>query len=308
MRRTFILAVVGLALGAGCKTDYDEPGFRKAIEQAYAEAHPGWTILRKKDQRTWFHRGAQLDELDVAELFAAYKASGKAGSDYLADWTEAARTAYEAQRRTLEEAGDDVVPLIKSEKWVQYRDLGAIGPARRRAELRPWREAVTPGVFVVLGVPEGTLGVREASMAEMEASKTDDEAWLKRAIANLRGKLSGEVILEDGSYGGVPVELHGQLKAFDLNNGEGVSGLILDPTFRKAMLSKFGLDELGAAVPIRDVLIVFDPNDFVAVKPARNRAHQLYDTQNHPGFRGLLRFDAESIHILEPAEGPERRR
>jgi hypothetical protein len=66
------------------------------------------------------------------------------------------------------------------------------------------------------------------------------------------------------------------------------------------MLAQFNLTELGAAVPIRNVLVVFDPTSFVTTKPIRARTHQLYDTQNHPGFRGLLRFDENGVGVLEP--------
>ena len=299
------MAVAALLALAACSSDYDADRFRKAVEQAYAEAHPGWTILRKKAGTTYFHRGDQIDALDVDALFAEYEASGQSGSAFVRAWTERSRAAYEALRRTLDEAREDVLPLLKSAKWIRYQDLGAIGPARRLPELRPFRHEVTEGLFVVLGIPEDRLGIRVASMAEVERSGEAGEVWVERATRNLAAAVEDEVLDEDGAYRGVGVDVKGRLKAFDLVNARGVSGLLLDPAFRAAMLDRFAMEELGAAVPIRDVLIVFDPDDFVAVKPARNRAHQLYDTQNHPGFRGLLKFDAERIGVLEPPR-PER--
>lgn len=316
--RVHLLLLTGLAVANGCKTDYDEAGFRKAIERAYGEAHPGWTIFRKKGDLTWFHRGDQVDELDVGALFAEYRSSGLSGTDFVTEWREAAVERDKARRRTLEEAEEDVIPILKSAKWVEYQDLGAIGPRRRLPEIRPWRQELTPGVYVVLGVPEEKLGFRFVSIAEVERTGRDGSAWLEQATSNLVRRVHAEALRpagEEGSdaagapsraYEGVGVEVKGRLKAFDLVNVDGISGMILDRGFRKAMLDKFGLDELGAAVPIRNVLIVFDPNDFVAVKPARNRAHQLYDTQNHPGFRGLLRFDEDGIGVLEPGDPPKR--
>lgn len=292
-----------LALGLGaCRTDYDEGGFRKAIEEAYADAHPGWTILRKKGSSTWFHRGDQVDELDVATLWVTYKASGQSGGDFVDGWMATAQAEDAARRKTLDEAKALVIPIIKSAKWVQYQDLGAIGPKRKLPEIRPWRQEITGGVFVVLGIPEEKLGYRIASIAEVERSADGAEVWLARAIANLGKKTRDEGRDEDGAWRGVDIEIKGNLKAFDLANVDGISGMLLDESFRSAMLEKFARDELGAAAPIRNVLIIFDPDDFVAVKPARNRAHQLYDTQNHPGFRGLLKFDAAGIGVLEPGD------
>lgn len=304
MHRRALYLALGLFLAA-CKTDYDEVGFRKAIERAYAEAHPGWTIFKRKGPSTWFHRGDQLDELAVSDLFAEYRASGVSGTDFISDWVKEERAKDNARRRTLKEAVDEVIPILKSEKWVQYQDLGAIGPKRRLPEIRPWRVLLTQGVYIVLGVPEEKLGYRFASIAEVEGSSLDAEAWVKKATENLVRRVRAEALEKDGSYDGVSVEVRGTLKAFDLANVDGVSALILDPSFRKEMLEKFGRDELGAAVPIRKVLIIFEPDDFIAVKPARNRAHQLYDTQNHPGFRGLLKFDEAGIGILEPGDPPQ---
>lgn len=297
------LTTLGLILAlAACKQDYDEPGFRRVIEAAYAEAHPGWTVYRKKDGSTWFRRGDQLDELQVGMLFEDYRQSGQSGTDFVQGWTENERAADLARRRTLEQAADDVIPIIKSAKWVQYQDLGAIGPARKLPEIRPWRYELTAGVFVVLGVPEEKLGFRFASMAEVERSKMSGDTWLKRATENLVRRVQGEAVDEAGDYRGVDVEVKDKLQVFDLANVDGVSALVLDRDFRKAMLTKFELDELGAAAPIRNVLLIFDPNEFIAVKPVRVRAHKLYDTQNHPGFRGLLKFDEEGIGILEPGD------
>ena len=286
--------------GASCQSEYDEPRFREAIETAYREAHPGWAILRRDAGATWFHRGDQVDELRVSDLFSAYRASHQSGAEFVRAWKAEAASAYASLRRRLGEAEDLVIPIIKSEKWVQYQDLGAIGPQRKRAELRPWRTEIAPGVFAVLGVPEDKLGFRFASMAEVDGSDRSGTEWLRRATQNLVQTAQDRAYSPNEGYLGVDIEVKQKLMAFDLENVDGISGLVLDRGFREAMLEKFGRSELGAAVPIRNVLIVFRPDDFVAVKPARNRARQLYDTQNHPGFRGLRSFDAEGLGVLEP--------
>ena len=48
------------------------------------------------------------------------------------------------------------------------------------------------------------------------------------------------------------------------------------------------------------MLILFDPDEFTATKPVRARAHQLYDSQNHPAFRGLLLLEPDRVTVLEP--------
>jgi hypothetical protein len=132
-------------------------------------------------------------------------------------------------------------------------------------------------------------------------SKDSVEVWLDRAVQNLRSR----VATSTGS------EIRGgnnRLLVYDLSGNENISALIFDPSFRQKMLEKFGRDELGAAAPIRNVLVIFDQGELTAVKPVRARAHQLYDTQNHPAFRGLLKFDKTSISILEPAKPEEKKK
>ena len=99
---------------------------RRVLERSYREAHPGWTVHRRQEGRTWFVRGDQLDELDVPALFAEYQASGQSGTDWVAAWLEAAKAEDASRHRTLEEAQDEVIPLLKSAKWIEIQDLGAI--------------------------------------------------------------------------------------------------------------------------------------------------------------------------------------
>lgn len=287
-------------LQPGCQSEYkSEKAFRRALEDAYVDVHPGWRIRGRDEGKTYFVRMDQLDDIDVSNLWSQYQATADR-TEFLARWKAEKKREYDALRRNLSDHAKDVFPLLKSEKWVRRRDLGAIGPARKIAKIRPWRHELIPGVFVVLGLEEGKRGVRYASMAEVEATDLDHEAWVRRATENLQRILKPEV-MQDEAYSGVEMKISGQLRALDLVNATGVSGLLLQPSFRKAMLDRFEAEELGAAVPIRDVLIVFRLGDFTILKPVRNRTIRLHDTQNHPAFRGLLKFDAERIAVLEPA-------
>ncbi len=275
-----------------CEDALDERSFRKKAEETYAEAHAGWTIYRKDKNTTTFSRGDQIDVLNVTNLYAEYRSSGKGGSTFLEAWGQQQAAESAARRRTLEQAKDSLVPILKSGTWIRVQDLGAIGPARIREKIRPWRKEVAPELYVILGVPEEKLGYRFASMEEVTTSPQNAEVWLEQAIKNLVARL--------GEPQGSEVKSEaGRLLALDLDNIDGISAAILDRGYRKKLLDKFELSEVGAAVPIRNVLILFDPTDFVAVKPVRARTHQLYDTQNHPGFRGLLKFDLERIGVME---------
>ena len=296
------LVAVGLvaALGA-CEGELDQRGFARRAERAYIEVHPGWTIIRRREGTTMFARGDQQDTLRISELYLKYKESGQSASVFFSEWTAARQKEAEARRRTLVQAEDDVIPVIKGGDWVRVQDLGAIGPPRIRDKIRPWRKSIANDVFVVLGVPEEQLGYRFVSVEEMGESGREEDEWVTRAVANLMrqlGKTDGRAMYasKDDS----------KLLVLDMKNEDGVSGLVLDVAFRRRMLERFNLPELGAAVPIRNVLIIFDPADFVTVKPIRARTHQLYDTQNHPGFRGLLRFDKDLVSVLEPAN-PKRK-
>jgi len=295
MAKVGLLAILLLAL-TGCEGKLDENRFRRRAEKAYMEVHAGWTIIKRDIGDTTFVRGDQIDKLDVKALFAQYQQSKKTPTDFFDGWTAEQRKIADARRRTLEEAKAEVIPIIKSGSWINVQDLGAIGPERMRDQIRPWRKKITDDVFVVLGVPEEKLGYRFASISEVTESKDGEKVWVDHAVANVVAKAGTSTGAETMTGN------DGRLLAMDFANIDGVSALILDPRFRQSMLAKFNLTELGAAVPIRNVLIVFDPKDFVTQKPIAARAHKLYDTQNHPGFRGLLRFDRDSITVLQPAK------
>jgi hypothetical protein len=295
MAKVGLLAILSLSLLA-CEGKLDENRFRRRAEKAYMEVHAGWTIIKRDIGDTTFVRGDQIDRLDVKALFQQYEASKQTPTQFFDAWMAEQRRISEERKRTLEEAKADVIPIVKSGSWINVQDLGAIGPERMRDQIRPWRKKITDDVFVVLGVPEEKLGYRFASIAEVTESKDGEKVWLDLAVANVvakAGTSTGAVAMTGND---------GRLLALDFANVDGVSALILDPRFRQSMLAKFNLTELGAAVPIRNVLIVFDPKDFITIKPIAARTHKLYDTQNHPGFRGLLRFDRDSISVLQPAK------
>ncbi|MGF1508497.1 MAG: hypothetical protein ACFB9M_03230 [Myxococcota bacterium] len=285
---------VCFATPLGCLADLDESAFRRRAEAAYGEAHPGFTIHRREEGRTLFVRADQVDELDVEALWTEYQASGQSSHVFFREWVQAEKREAERRKRTLSQAASDLIPVLKSGRWVRAQDLGAIGPERTRKRIRPWRRAVTDGLYVVLGVPEEGVGVRYASIHEVESSTVAEGDWLDRAVANMENDLTladqgEEVRDEDGVF-----------LVCELPHEPHVSSLLLSPAFRRRLLERTGLPSLGVAAPIRSVLILFNPNRFTAMKPVRARAHQLYDTQNPPTFRGLLRLDTDSIHILEP--------
>jgi hypothetical protein len=287
---------------AACDAELDEESFRRAAEKAYAEVHPGWTIYRREEGATVFVRGDQLDRLEVDALWARYEGSGLGGRSFFSEWKEEARREVEARKRTLAEARRTVIPLLKSDGWVRVQDLAAIGPERIQKDIRPWRREVTDGLFVVLGVPEEKLGLRIASIREVETSTVHDvDGWVQQAIGNLERQIP---LARDA---GVEVRRDdGLLLAVDLPNADGVSGLILSQGFREHILKRFNKPSIGAAAPLRNVLILFEPEEFTAKKPVRARAHQLYDTQNHPAFRGLLLLEPDRITVLEPGRPAEK--
>ncbi|MCC7381863.1 MAG: hypothetical protein IT384_08545 [Deltaproteobacteria bacterium] len=294
--------LLALALGTGlsaCEQPLTPDLFQKRAERTYAEVNAGFGVARRDGARSVMVRGDQLFALETEPLFSEYRASGRSASSWFDAWKEKLEADSKARRRSLAQAKGQVIPVIKSGAWIRVQDLGAIGPKSIQDQIRPWRKEITDDVYAVLGVPEMLLGYRLVTIQEVETSSVSAEEWLRRAVVNL----VREVSTATGS-----VELKrddGRPMVLDLPNKDGVAGLILDKGFRRTMLSKFGLGSLGAAVPNRDVLIVFDPEDFVTIKPIRARTHQLYDERNHPGFRGLLRFDEEHVSVLEPSRPTE---
>lgn len=290
------LAIAAVLFVIGCESKLDEERFRRKAEEAYTDVHPGWTIYRRDADTTVFVRGDQLDRLEVGALWAEFQASDQGGGAFFSAWKESARADLEARKRTLAQARRTVLPILKSDSWVRVQDLAAIGPERIQKDIRPWRKEVTDGLFVVLGVPEEKLGYRIASIAEVETSTVHDEAgWIEQAVTNLEAKIDLD------RDPGVEVRRDdGHLLAVDLPNIDGVSGLVLSADFRKRILKRFNQPSIGAAAPLRNVLILFDPDEFTATKPVRARAHQLYDSQNHPAFRGLLLLEPDRVTVLEP--------
>lgn len=297
--RTLLTVILAGALGVGalgCETKHDEKSFRKAAEEAYREVNAGWMIEKRTPAETIFVRGDQLDRLPVADLFKAYQDSKQSGGDFFDAWKAEQTKLIEARRRTVEQAKDEIIPILKSGSWVKVQDLGAIGPARMRDQIRPWRKEVATDLYVVLGVPEAKLGYRLASVEEMNAVEGGQDAWLDRAVKNLVR------IVGTSTSGGAALEnAQGGLRVLDMPNTDGVSGLILDRGFRVKILEMFNQPSLGVAAPNRNVLIFFEAEDFTTTKPVRARTHQLYDTQNHPAFRGLLKIEKDAVSVMEAA-------
>ena len=290
-------ACCALAAVGGCSTEYDEVSFRKAIEGAYVEAHPGWTVSRTTDVHTVFNNDDQTDVLEVARLYAEYRASGFSGRAFIQNWLLAERAEDQARRRSLAASKDEVVPILKSQKWIQFQDLGAVNSPDN---MRPWRKSVTKDVYVVLGVPED-VGVRFTSIDEVQRAGDVSFDWVERATQNLMRRLKPELTRQEG-FRGKSYDGQNGLGAFEFAPVDGVSALILHPDFRASLLQMFGEETLGAAVPLRKTLIVFNLKDLDIVGAVRRKTHALYDTGKHPAFRGLLRFDPKAISVLEPAD------
>ena len=295
LRTTLAIATCAVVV-ASCDQPLSPDVFQREVEETYVEAHPGFSVARRDGRKSVFVRGDQLYTIDTQPLFEEYKASKRSSSAWFDTWREKLDSEAKARRRSLDDSKDTVIPVLKSGAWIRAQDMGAIGPRSVQDKIRPWRKPLAEDVVILLAVPEELLGYRYVNIEEVEKSPTSSDEWVTRAVSNLVKQI-------DTSTGAVELRREdGRLMVLDLPNVDGVSGLILDPAFRKRMLEKFpGAASLGAAIPNRDVLIVFDTEDFVTVKPIRARTHQLYDERNHPGFRGLLRFDAEKITVLEPA-------
>jgi hypothetical protein len=296
-----VLLVLAIAVSStACERELDPESFKRAAEKAYIETHPGWGIVRRDSGVTTFVRGDQVDTLDVGKLYEEYRASKKPGSEWLEGWSKRAEEEAKARKRTLDQAKNVVIPIVKSGSWIRVQDLGAIGPKNLQDRIRPWRKEMASDVYALLGVPEEGLGFRFASIEEVKELPEGEQAYFDRAIANLRAKVGTSTASEMNTS-------DGRLMIYDLSGYESISGMIFDPQFRAKMFDRFQKDELGASAPIRDVLIIFDTAEFTATRPIRARTHQLYDTQNHPGFRGLIRFDRAGLSVLEAAN-PEQKK
>ncbi len=291
-----LLLILGAALGGvACDAELDESLFQRRVEKTFSEVNAGFGIARRRGPISDMVRGDQIYSIDTERLYAEYEAGGKKTSSFF-DALEARLSAEaKARRQTLAQAESTLIPIVKSGTWLKVQDLGAIGPKRIQDQIRPWRKEIATDVYVLLGVPEDLLGFRYASLADMEtASEKTPDAWLETAISNLARAVGT-------STGSELRGRDGRLLVYSLLEIDGISAALLDAGFRRRMLALFSAEELGAAIPNRDVLIVFDAVDVAARKPIRARTHELYEARNHPGFRGLLRFDASSISILESA-------
>ena len=293
--RVSILAIA-LSLLPACEAELDEPAFARRAERTYLDIHPGWIVVRRIESGTVFARGDQQDILPIADLYAEYQKGHLRASAFFDAYVRAQKELADQRRRSLEQAKADVIPILKGAAWVRAQDLEAVGSPRERAKIRPWRQPISSDMFVILGIAEGRIGYRFASIDEVGTSTVGAAAWLTRAVRNLSakvGKSEGRASNHSGAKR--------KLRAVEFEDVDGVSALVLDPGFRKRMLDRFGLPELGAAVPARNILIVFDPSDFETVRAAQAHARGLYETRNHPGLRVLLRFDHDDVSVLAPA-------
>ena len=289
----YLLCVVAFA-SVACESELDPKMFQRRAEKIFTEVNPGFGIVKRKQMTTIFVRGDQFYYLELAAEYVQYEAEGRKTSAFLDKFRARLQKEADGRKQTLASAESKILPFIKSGSWVDAQDLGAIGSARVRDKIRPWRKKVAEDVYVLLGIPEELLGYRYASIEEMKESKKDAEVWLETGVRNLvqSVKTSTPTPLESSE---------GKLMVLDYSAVEHVGAFFLDRQTRKDWLERFDLTELGVSVPNRDVLIIFDPSDFVTVKPIRFRTHQLYDNRNHPGFRGLIRIDEDTISMMEPA-------
>ncbi|MBI4821943.1 MAG: hypothetical protein HY791_37140 [Deltaproteobacteria bacterium] len=282
-------------VASGCQPPLDANLFQKRAEKIFVDVNPGFGIARREGMKTTFVRGDQVFALDAGPAFAEYQAKKQPASDFFEAWQRRLEDEAKGRKRSLEQAAADIVPIIKSGKWINVQDLGAIGPKSLQDQIRPWRKKVAEDVFVLMGVPEPLLGYRYVSLHEINESKKPDSEWLDRSIANLAARI--------GTSTGAELRADdGRLLVIDYAGTEGAAALILDKGFRSRVLAAFNKTEVGAAIPNRDVLVLFDHEDFVAVKPVRARAHQMYQERNHPAFRGLLRISADGLAIFEAAD------
>ena len=291
--RQLFLALLVLSICA-CESELNKEMFQRRAEKIFTEVNPGFRIIKRKGMLTIFVRGDQFYELNLAEPFIEYEAKGKKTKPFLTAFRTKLESEAQSRKQTLDSASDKLIPIIKSGSWINSQDLGAIGSTKVRRKIRPWRKKVAEDVYALIGIPEELLGFRYASIEEVEDSKTDSEIWLKQSISNL--------VKQVGSSTGTTLDsAEGKLMVLDFSAVDGVAALILDAKTRVRWLQQFDLPELGVSIANRDVLIFFDPTDFVTIKPIRARTHQLYDHRNHPGFRGLLRIDRDTISVMEPA-------
>ncbi len=295
-----LAATLALALlVVGCARTLDEKELQRAAEKLFVEVNTGFSVAKREPGKSRLVRGDQVYTLDVAALHDGYLASKQSGGDFLDDYRARLVAEAAARRVTVDKAGARLWPYVKGGVWVRAQDMGAIGPPSVQQQLRPWRQPLAEDVFVVLGVSEALFGTRYLTQAELATSPTSGEKWVEAAVKNLAAAV-------DTATGSVELRAaDGRLLVLDMPNLDGVSGLVLDRGFREKMLARFGLPSLGASVPNRDVLILFDPDDVSTRRPVRARTHQLHDERNHPGFRGLLRLSREGLAVLEPAH-PEK--
>jgi hypothetical protein len=294
----FAFAVTGIC---ACESELDQQMFQRRAEKIFTEVNPGFGIIKRRKTSTVFVRGDQFYELQIASAYMEYEAGGKKTSAFLDSFRNQLAEEASKRKQTLDSASKELIPFIKSGSWINAQDLGAIGPKKIRRKVRPWRKKIAEDVYVLIGIPEELLGYRYASMEEVEESKTEAKVWLQQSITNLVKDVgtSTATILRSST---------GNLMVLDFSAVDNVAALILDPASRLKWLKRFDLTELGVSIANRDVLIVFDPADFVTIKPIRARTYELYDNRNHPGFRGLLRIDRDTISMMEPAYPKKKKR
>ena len=208
-------------------------------------------------------------------------------------------------RQTLRAGAGRVVPLLKPQAVIAAIDLGAIGPKRVVAMRRPWRKEVVPGLYAVLAVREPGQPDRLWTEHQIASSTVPPEAWLTRAVSNLERRLGAtprrELRDAEGRLSVVELGAAGDRAATSsAAAAENTSALLLSERLRTHWLDRFGVEELGVAVPSRDAVVLFRADDALARKPVRARVRVPDSPKALPVFRGLLSITRNGLGILEP--------
>lgn len=299
--RRCLLFVLGVGLlAAACTKTIRKEDLRGHLERALVEARPGFSILQKKKSKTLFTRQDQVLTIDYDAVLAEFEAAKLSPEAFLKEYaTHQAKVGTES-RVSLDDAAEQVVPILRPKAWVESQQMRAVGHAQRTDAFLVWSQPVVGDVHVVLGILEPTLGMRMATATEVKAASNDGAAQVKAGVKKMAARLR-EVKGTEG---------RGMKKELVLLQFEGIEGIgsaLLSAEGRAYLLDRFAADTLGAAVPTRDRLIVYSKDGFATEKPVRAQVHFLYDTEKFAGFRGLFTFTREGLEVSDKGEAKPNR-
>jgi uncharacterized protein YtpQ (UPF0354 family) len=245
--------------------------------QVRAESSGEWAIMLAQSG------GEPIGTVGLENLYRTVLLKAESAGALIREYLEQVLSSFTEERsyEDYESVRDRLLPMLKSEQWVQEAP----------GHLDVLRVEFAPGLVICFAVDEPTR-VAYVTRQMVESWDVPVERVQEVAQDNLAARQSGlELTVLNGD--------DGRPFAIAINSGDGYDAtrLVL-PSVREALEEQLG-EEYLVGLPNRDFLIAFAPRDMEVQAGIIRQVKQDYHKMNHPITPIIYRVRAETI---EPTE------